>query len=79
MTKKKYTIPYQYTIVAHATVYADSLEEAVALVQDGGPCPEPADLGWKDSEVDISKVTFSYLENSFEIHEDDLDLYGNPK
>jgi hypothetical protein len=76
MTKKKFTIPYQYTIIGHATVFADSLDEAVELVQDGAPCPEPADKETVDEN--ITKVNFSYLEDSFEIHEDDLDLYGNP-
>jgi len=78
--KKKYTIPYQYTIIAHATVYADSLEEAVALVQDGAPCPEPPDFKViHEDVVDITKVNYSYLEDSFEIHEDDLDIYNNPE
>lgn len=76
MTKKKFTIPYQYTIIGHATVFADSLEEAVSLLEYNAPCPEPADQEAVDEE--ITKVDFSYLDDSFEIHHDDLDLYGNP-
>ncbi len=75
---KKYTIPYQYTIIGHATVYAESLEEAVELVNDSAPCPTPVDNSNGDSET-IRNVNFSYLEDSFEIHEDDLDLYNNPE
>ena len=74
---KKYTIPYQYIVIGHATVFANSLEEAVDLVEANAPCPEPADQEAIDEE--ILKVNFSYLEDSFEIHHDDLDLYGNPK
>lgn len=75
----RYTIPYQYTIVGHATVFAESLEEAVELVQDSAPCPEPDNSQPKLVDMNITNVKFSYLEDSFEIHEDDLDLYGNPK
>ena len=76
MSKKKFIIPYQYTIVAHATVYADSLEEALEIVEHDAPVPEPSKML---NEFDIAEVKFSYLHDSFEIHEDDLDLYGNPK
>lgn len=78
MTKKKFVIPYQYTIIAHAFVMADSLEEAVELLQDGAPCPTPDDMGIVENCEEINKVGFYYLEDSFEIHHDDLDLYGNP-
>lgn len=81
-TKKKYTIPYQYTVIGHAIVYADSLTEAVNLVQSDAPCPDPDDqiLGGQIlDEAALVGVRFSYLEDSFEIHEEDLNLYGNPK
>jgi hypothetical protein len=79
MPKKKFTIPYQYTIIGHATVYADTLEEAVEIVETDVPCEEPEDYlnkEWSSDESAIERVRFSYLEYSFEVH-DDLDLYNN--
>lgn len=71
----KYTIPYQYTVIGHATVMANSLEEAVELVNDAAPCPIPQDEHSVDDQ--ITKVFFSYLGESFEIHEEDLDIVNN--
>ncbi len=64
----KYTISYQYTILSTATVVASSLEEAVSFIEYNAPCPEPQDV-----EDDQIKVVFSYLDESFEIHEVDID------
>ncbi len=69
---KKYTIPYQYTIIGTATVEANSLEEAVSYIQYNAPCPEPQDQLVEDDQ--LKKVRFSYLDESFEIHEEDLDI-----
>lgn len=71
----KYTIPYQYTVIGHATVMANSLEEAVELTTDSAPCPIPENERGADEQ--IIKVRFSYLNESFEIHEEDLDIVNN--
>ena len=71
--KKKFIIPYQYIIIGTAEVEAETLEEATELVSNDAPCPEPVSpmLNFTD---EILKVRFSYLSDSFEIHEDDLDI-----
>ena len=72
---KTYKIPYQYTIVGTATVVANSLEEAVQITNDVAPCPTPHDyLIPFGGDQEIKKVVFSYLSESFEIHEEDLDI-----
>ena len=72
---KTYTIPYQYTIIATATVVAVNLEEALSCIEYNAPCPEPTQdhLG----EDEIKKVEFSYLDESFEIHEEDIDIVND--
>jgi hypothetical protein len=72
---KTYTIPYQYTIIGTATVVANSLEEAVSFIEYNAPCPEPQDQLVEDDQ--IKKVVFSYLDESFEIHEEDLDIVND--
>jgi hypothetical protein len=59
---KYYTIPYTYTITGYATVNADSLESAVALVEADAPCPEPNEIN-----DEFGFVKFRYLECSFEV------------
>lgn len=71
---KTYTIPYQYTIIGTATVVANSLEEAVSCIEYNAPCPEPQDVVEDDQ---IKKVVFCYLDESFEIHEEDLDIVND--
>ena len=70
----KYTIPYQYTVIAHATVMANSLEEAVELIDLKAQCPVPQDIA---NLNEIRKINFSYLGESFEIHHEDLDIVNN--
>jgi hypothetical protein len=72
---RTYTIPYQYTIIGTATVEANSLEEAARLVEYNAPCPEPEDQLVEDDQ--IKKVRFSYLSESFEIHQEDLDIMND--
>ena len=69
--KKKFIIPYQYTISAYATVHAESLEEAVALVEANATCPEPEDHD-NGSGV-ISETNFGFLGESFRIVKAELD------
>jgi hypothetical protein len=71
---KTYTIPYQYTIVGHATVVAENLSQAVDLVNFKVQCPVPEDIA---NLNEIRKVAFSYLNESFEIHEEDLDIVND--
>jgi hypothetical protein len=71
---RTYTIPYQYTIVGHATVEAKNLEQAVDLVNFKVQCPVPKDI---EDLNEIKKVAFCYLSESFEIHEDDLDIVND--
>lgn len=75
MPKKTYTIPYQYTVFAYATVLANSLDEAVELVQMDAPCPDPADIETSE-DPDIVKINFSYLEGSCEVINDDLEIHN---
>lgn len=70
---KSYTIPYSYTVVAFATVEAESLEAATEIVENAGPCPEPDD---RTGDGPISSVRFSYLEGNFEVHYDDLEIHN---
>ena len=72
---KKYTIPYQYTVIAHANVMAESLESAVELVDLKAQCPVPQDI--EDLDPQIERINLSYLSESFEIHHDDLDIVNN--
>jgi hypothetical protein len=74
MNMKTYTIPYQYAIAGIATVVANSLEEAVSFIAYNAPCPEPQDVVEDDQ---IKKVEFSYLDESFEIHEEDIDIVND--
>jgi len=76
MEKHKFIVPYQYTVIAHAEIWAESLEAAVELVQDA-PCPTPEDVTKDDYTDEIHVVEFSYLQDSFEVHEEDLDIYNN--
>jgi len=72
---KTYTISYQYTIVGHATVEAKNLEQAVDIASHHSPTPLPNDIeNWHSN---IPKVNLSYLSESFEIHEDDLDIVND--
>jgi hypothetical protein len=71
---KTYTIPYQYTIVGHAYVEAKNLEQAVDLVHFKVQCPVPKDI---ENLNEIKKVSFFYLNESFEVYEDDLDIVNN--
>ena len=78
MKVHKFIIPYQYTIIAHAEVWAASLEEAVEIVESDSPCPEPSDiLNLEYTPNEIHSVKFSYLECSHEVHHEDLDIYNH--
>ena len=71
----KYTIPYQYTVIAHAHVMAESLESAVELVDLKAQCPIPQDI--EDLDPQILRINLSYLSESFEIHKEDLDIVND--
>jgi len=71
----KYTIPYQYTVIAHAAVMANSLEEAVELIDHKAQCPVPQDI--IDLDDQIKRINLSYLCESFEIHHEDLDIVNS--
>lgn len=71
----KYIIPYQYTVIAHAYVMAESLEDAVELVDLKAQCPVPPDIENLDDQ--ITRINLSYLSESFEIHHDDLDVVND--
>lgn len=68
---KTYIIPYQYTIVGNAHVVAESLEEAIYLVEHDVDCPTPPDIEYLEGQ--IKKINLSYLSASFEIYHEDLD------
>ena len=72
---KKYTIPYQYTVIAHAHVMAENLQDAVELIDLKAQCPVPQDI--EDLDPQIKRINLSYLSESFEIHEEDLDIVNN--
>ena len=71
---KEYTIPYTYQIFGKAKVLANSDEEALQLAQDL-PCPEPTDLS-STEDPQIKSAEFSYVDASFEVYEDDFELYN---
>jgi hypothetical protein len=75
--KKKFIVPYQYTIIGKAVVYAETLEQALENMEHGAPCPEPQPQTFPNDVHEINSVKYSYLDDSFEIHHDDLDLYNN--
>jgi len=64
--KTTHTIAYEYTVTGYATVVADSVEEAIAIVEADAPCPTPADIVVSD-DPEITKVNFGYLEGSFNL------------
>lgn len=74
---KIYKIPYQYTIVGTAHVMAESLEEAVEAVEYDADCPTPPDFEYFEGQSQIKKVNLSYLNESFEIYHDDLDILND--
>jgi hypothetical protein len=71
---KEYIVPYTYQIFGKAKVLASSEEEALQLAQDL-PCPEPADLT-STEDPQIKSAEFSYVNSSFEVYEDDFELYN---
>jgi hypothetical protein len=55
--KTTHTIAYEYTVTGYATVVADSVEKAIAIVEADAPCPMPADIVASD-DPEITKVNF---------------------
>jgi len=67
----KYIVPYEYKVLAYATVVASCPEEAIKLVEQHAPPCEQDDFEGAEGSP-LEEIVFEELGESFRVIKDDI-------